>query len=197
MATFRELVSADLLAMTEGKSISKLRVMLRLAVHARWRAVVGWRIAQALLRHRITRPLSLLLTDRILAASGAELQPGGSAGPGLVLKHTTGIVVGNQVVAGARLTLHQNVTLGDRRPFGGQPHLGDDVTVGAGACVLGPITVGDRVIVAANAVVLEDVPADSVVAGVPARTVRTARSEGGDQISEQRTAQESAHEFGH
>jgi serine O-acetyltransferase len=64
------------------------------------------------------------------------------------------------------------VTLGDRRPFGGQPVLGDDVTVGAGACVLGPITIGDRVLVAANAVVLDDVPDDSVVAGAPARIIR-------------------------
>jgi serine O-acetyltransferase len=82
-------------------------------------------------------------------------------------------VVGGGVVAGARLTLHQNVTLGDRHPYGGQPQLGDGVTIGAGACVLGPITVGDRAVVAANAVVLEDVPADSLVAGIPARVVPT------------------------
>ena len=61
-------------------------------------------------------------------------------------------------------------------PYGGQPRLGDDVTIGAGACVLGPITVGDRAVVAANAVVLEDVPADSLVAGIPARIIRTRRS---------------------
>jgi serine O-acetyltransferase len=39
--------------------------------------------------------------------------------------------------------------------------------------VLGPVTVGDRAVVAANAVVLEDVPDDSLVAGVPARVIRT------------------------
>jgi serine O-acetyltransferase len=103
----------------------------------------------------------------------SELRPTSTIGPGLVLKHTTGIVVGGEVVAGARLTLHQNVTLGDRRPYGGQPRLGDDVTLGAGACVLGPVTVGDRVVVAANAVVLDDVPSDSVVGGIPARVLRT------------------------
>ena len=121
----------------------------------------------------VTRPLGLLIADRVLSSSGAELRPTSSIGPGLVLKHTTGIVVGGEVVAGERLTLHQNVTIGDRRPFGGQPTLGDDVTLGAGACVLGPITLGDRVSVAANAVVLEDVPSDSLVGGIPARVLRT------------------------
>jgi serine acetyltransferase len=49
------------------------------------------------------------------------------------------------------------------------------VTIGAGACVLGPIRVGDRAVVAANAVVLHDVPPDSLVAGVPARVIRSLR----------------------
>ena len=119
-------------------------------VHARWRAVLVWRVAQHLFGARSGKPLSVAGRSRAVL-QGAELQPKSAVGPGLVLKHTTGLVVGGDVVAGEHLTLHQNVTLGDRRPFGGQPVLGDDVTVGAGACVLGPITIGDRVVVAANA----------------------------------------------
>ena len=165
-------VRSDLEAMAEGEPLSGGRVLARMAVHARWRAVVVLRIAQQCFRWRWSKPLALWLTDRILHFSGAELQPKSSIGPGLVLKHTTGIVVGGEVVAGERLTLHQNVTLGDRRPFGGQPVLGDDVTVGAGACVLGPIRVGDRVVIAANSVVLDDLPDDAVVAGAPARIVK-------------------------
>jgi serine O-acetyltransferase len=167
----RDTISEDIAAMAEGETLSRIRVVLRLAVHARWRAVVGWRIAQSCMRHTALRPVALLLSDRILAASGAELRPSSRIGPGVVLKHTTGIVVGGEVVAGRRLTLHQNVTILDRRPYGGQPTLGDDVTIGAGACVLGPISIGDRAVVAANAVVLDDVPADCVVAGAPARIV--------------------------
>jgi serine O-acetyltransferase len=168
----RSVLRSDLLAMAEGETLSRGRVLARMTVHARWRAVVVWRLAQSCFRSRWAKPMALWLTDRILSFSGAELQPKSTIGPGLVLKHTTGLVVGGDVVAGERLTLHQNVTLGDRRPFGGQPVLGDDVTVGAGACVLGPISVGDRVVIAANSVVLEDVPDDAVVAGAPARLVR-------------------------
>ncbi|MDN5762575.1 MAG: hypothetical protein L0H41_09700 [Microlunatus sp.] len=171
-ATLRSTLRADFEAMAEGESLTFSRVVARVAVHARWRAVLGWRVAQHLFESRAGKPLSLWLTDRVLSFSGAELQPKSAIGPGVVLKHTTGLVVGGEVVAGHRLTLHQNVTLGDRRPFGGQPVIGDDVTVGVGACVLGPIIIGDRVTVAANAVVLDNVPADSVVAGAPARIIR-------------------------
>ena len=168
----RSVLRADFAAMAEGENLTTGRIAARIGVHARWRAVLVWRVAQHLFSSRSGKPLSLWLTDRVLSFSGAELQPKSAVGAGLVLKHTTGLVVGGEVVAGERLTLHQNVTLGDRRPFGGQPVLGDDVTVGAGACVLGPITIGDRVLVAANAVVLDDVPDDSVVAGAPARIIR-------------------------
>lgn len=167
---------ADLTAMSEGEPLSGLLLLLRLLVHARWRAVVTFRLAQRCMRSPATRPLGLWLADRVLAFSGAELKPASTIGPGLVLKHTTGLVVGAEVVAGGRLTLHQNVTLGDRHPFGGQPTLGDDVTIGAGACVLGPITVGTGALVAANAVVLADVPPGAVVAGAPAHVVAGRRS---------------------
>ncbi|HMR48172.1 MAG TPA: serine O-acetyltransferase [Arachnia sp.] len=168
----RALIRTDLEQMCEGFPVTGLRLFARLAVHVRWRVPVYWRIAHAGMSNPLTRPLALMLSSRILSISGAEVQPGAHIGPGLVLKHTTGVVVGERVVAGERLTLHQNSTLGDRTPYGGQPVLGDDVTIGAGACVLGPITLGDRVIVAANSVVLEDVPDDCVVAGAPARIVR-------------------------
>lgn len=45
--------------------------------------------------------------------------------------------------------------------------------LGAGARVLGPVTVGENAVVGANAVVLEDVPANCIVVGIPARVVKT------------------------
>ena len=50
--------------------------------------------------------------------------------------------------------------------------IGDDVWVGTGALILKGVTVGDRAVIAARAVVTKDVPADTVVAGNPARVVR-------------------------
>lgn len=45
--------------------------------------------------------------------------------------------------------------------------------IGAGAIVLPGVTVGENAVVAAGAVVSRDVPANTVVAGVPAKVVKT------------------------
>jgi len=50
--------------------------------------------------------------------------------------------------------------------------VGHNVWIGYGACVLRGVTIGDNAIVGTNAVVTHDVPANAVVAGVPARVVR-------------------------
>jgi tetrahydrodipicolinate N-acetyltransferase len=50
--------------------------------------------------------------------------------------------------------------------------IGDDVLVGANAVLLEGVQVGQGAVVAAGAVVIEDVPAYTVVAGVPARVLK-------------------------
>lgn len=50
--------------------------------------------------------------------------------------------------------------------------IGNDVWIGQGAYIMPGVTVGDGVIVAACAVVTKDVPAYSVVAGVPAKVIK-------------------------
>lgn len=51
--------------------------------------------------------------------------------------------------------------------------LGDDVWVGGNATILPGVHIGNNVIVAAGAVVNRDVPDNCLVAGVPARVIRT------------------------
>lgn len=50
--------------------------------------------------------------------------------------------------------------------------IGDDVWLGANVVVLPGVTIGDRAIIGAGAVVTEDIPADCIAVGVPARAVR-------------------------
>ena len=50
--------------------------------------------------------------------------------------------------------------------------VGSNVWIGYGACILRGVTVGDNAIIGTNAVVTRDVPANAVVAGVPARVLR-------------------------
>jgi acetyltransferase-like isoleucine patch superfamily enzyme len=50
--------------------------------------------------------------------------------------------------------------------------IGHNVWIGYGACLLRGVTVGDNAIIGTSAVVTDDVPANAVVAGVPARVIR-------------------------
>lgn len=50
--------------------------------------------------------------------------------------------------------------------------VGNNVWIGYNACILRGVKVGDNSVIGTNAVVTKDVPANAVVAGVPARIVR-------------------------
>ena len=51
--------------------------------------------------------------------------------------------------------------------------IGDNVWIGSNARICKGVTIGDNSIVAANSVVTKDVPKDSIVAGNPARVVKS------------------------
>ena len=104
--------------------------------------------------------------------TGADVPLNAQIGGGLLMPHPNGIVIHPDAIIGPNCLLFQQVTIGAARD--GVPRIGGHVDVGAGAKIIGPITVGDHAQVGANAVVTHDVPAGSVVAGVPARIIEPA-----------------------
>lgn len=50
--------------------------------------------------------------------------------------------------------------------------IGHNVWVGQNVCILSGVSIGDNAVIGANSVVTHDVPAFSVVAGVPARVIK-------------------------
>ena len=84
-----------------------------------------------------------------------------------------GVVIHPRAVIGENVIIGSHVTIGGRSGHHDVPVIGNDVFVGAGACILGPIRVGDGSVIGANAVVIENVEPRCVVAGVPAKVVRT------------------------
>lgn len=56
--------------------------------------------------------------------------------------------------------------------------VGKNVWIGSNSTILSGVTIGDNAIVAAGAVVTHDVPANTIVGGVPARKIKDIKTEG-------------------
>lgn len=55
----------------------------------------------------------------------------------------------------------------------GKVHIKQNAWIGAGATILPGISIGENAVVAAGAVVTKDVPANTVVAGIPAKVIKS------------------------
>jgi serine O-acetyltransferase len=140
-------------------------------------AILLYRMAHACWKKGI--PILPMLFTRIAQhAFAIDISYKCRLGPGMVIVHGFGVVIGSDVEIAGDCCIYHGVTLGDRGSewvnsdrLDGHPRVGREVMLGAGAKVLGPITIGDNCVIGANAVVLTDVPSDSVAAGIPAKVV--------------------------
>jgi len=124
-----------------------------------------------------------MLSQVNVRLTGAEFLVGCRIGPGLVVRHPQGIVIGSGSIVGSDCTILHRVTVGERYGDGIDPRhryptVGARVVIGAGAALLGGIDVGDDAVIGANAVVLQDVPAGALAVGVPARLATAKRRNG-------------------
>lgn len=105
--------------------------------------------------------------------TSAEIEFNAEIGPGLLIAHPAGIVIGRGTALGSNATIFQNVTFGAAGWHPDQiktfPTVGDNVFFFAGAVIVGGVTLGSEIIVGANSVVIEDVPDGATVVGNPAR----------------------------
>lgn len=117
--------------------------------------------------------LGLFFQNRMSAEFGVDIHPAARLGQGIMLDHATGLVIGETAVVGNNVSILQAVTLGGTGKDEGDRHpkIGDGVLISAGAKILGNICVGEGAKVGAGSVVLENVPAHTTVAGVPAKVV--------------------------
>ena len=106
---------------------------------------------------------------------GFEVSEHAHIGPGLVIYHGQGLVVGGDVRIGSSCVLRHQTTLGNAREGGGSPVIGDRVKIGAHVCILGEITIGDGARIGAGSVVVKSVPCGALAVGNPAHTVRQSR----------------------
>jgi serine O-acetyltransferase len=141
-----------------------------------YQAVVLHRMAHACKRRRVP-VLGPMFARLSLFLTGVDIAPAAEIGPGLLISHGVGIVIGGYARIGAGATILHGVTVGGPYPTRRRemPTVGDDVFLAAGATVIGDIHIGNRVFVGAGAMITEDVPDDSVVVSKAAVEVRPRR----------------------
>ncbi len=135
--------------------------------------------------------------DDVTICEGALIRPsghwGGHLGAGLQIGNCSSIGAYSYIGCAGPITIGNNVLMGPRvtmiaenhnfdnsaQPMNTQGvsnrgiHIGNDVWIGACVSILDGVTVGDHSILAAGAVVTKDVLPYEIVAGVPARRIKS------------------------
>jgi serine O-acetyltransferase len=137
-------------------------------------ALQGYRISH----HLWTKQQSVTanyLQHLISERMAVDIHPAARIGSGIFIDHGTGLVIGETAVVDDTVSILHEVTLGGTGKKAGDRHpkIRTGVLIGAGAKILGNVVVGEFARVGAGSVVLKDVPPHTVVAGVPARIIRS------------------------
>jgi serine O-acetyltransferase len=176
-ANFWQCVKRDLELLLIGKKRTIANRIFIVLTNRGFHAIFNYRLANACVKKRIPI-LPLIFTRTIQILYGIDISPNADLGPGIVIVHGVGIVIGSSSKIEGDCCIYHGVTLGEKamawegvKPKDGHPHLEKAVMIGAGAKILGPINVGYSSIIGANSVVIKDVPPHSVAVGLPAKVV--------------------------
>lgn len=119
-----------------------------------------------------------LIRDQVEIGDGAVIMMGAVINIGAVIGEGTmidmGAVLGGRATVGRHCHIGAGAVLaGVIEPASATPVIVEDnVLIGANAVVIEGCRIGENSVVAAGAVVVEDVPANSVVAGCPAKVIK-------------------------
>lgn len=105
---------------------------------------------------------------------GAVIPYKAEIGKGTILGYQgLAVVIHERAKVGENCVISQGVTIGGTSKKYEVPIIGNNVYIGAGAKIIGPIIIGDNVVIGANSVVINNIPNNCVIAGIPAKIIKT------------------------
>jgi serine O-acetyltransferase len=128
-------------------------------------AVWFYRVSRFLQVHRLD-PIAILVRRLSMFITAADIAPTADIGPGFMVWHGLGLVVGGDTKLGKNVRLCQCVTVGARTI------LGDNITMWPGSKTTLEVRIGTNSVVGANAVVAKSFEDNSVIGGVPAKKIK-------------------------
>ena len=84
-----------------------------------------------------------------------------------------GVVIHARAKIGNHCIIGQGITIGGKSKIYDVPVIGNKVFISSGVRILGDIKIGSNVIIGANSVVVKNIESNNMVAGVPAKVIRT------------------------
>lgn len=96
-----------------------------------------------------------------------DISPYANIGPGLYLPHPSDIVIGASAKIGSGANIFNGVTIIGLKTEHERPEIGNNVSMYAGAKIIKPVRIGDNVVIGAMALCNKDIPANSVMYGIP------------------------------
>lgn len=172
-----------------GKKLSGLRVstldeFIGSVPHLKINVAIGQNAVRSKIGQRLE---SMGVALQTIIHSAAIISPFVEIGSGVFIGakgvvQSNAIIGSNSIVNTAAIIEHdcivgRNSHISPGAILAGGVSVGEETWVGAGAIIKEKVKIGKRVIIGAGAVVLKDIPDNAIVAGVPARPIKSTSSQ--------------------